>query len=358
MGNAAKALSTWYTQLTGNQATTDLLEAEAKKLKKMLGDAQDAVHSASAAVDRAHGDAKHAALQSLGRASLHAEAIQNALDAVINWAKKLQKTHLQQANAAAEGVKAGEDDSFQPENDNWVVQVLDGVSKTTDVVSTVSATVAAASLVVPGAGEVVAPVAGAVAAGAAGIHTVAALGQKAVGSKNAGSWVDIGIGAVPTKAITKPAGLAVKKLVRTGEKEALSKAFKDGIADAHFAKVVKSIKTNPTSAAGREAVTKGLKEDGEKLGKIVNKLPGEDVVTAKDYEALGRWRKAHEAAAGAVDSTDKVHQVLDPDYTQSDGTKRGLNVLKTTLDPSTDRATDWLIKGELGDLGKRTLGEK
>ncbi|TDP97572.1 hypothetical protein [Labedaea rhizosphaerae] len=357
MANAAKALSTWYGQLTCNQQTTEVLEKEAEKAKK---DAELMHQQEATAIRHAANAGPHEQAGANAKADtaiLRAMAADFAYQQVINRAKALQKRHLQQANQAAEGVKAGEDDSFQPENDGWLVQITDGVSKTTDIVSTVSGTIAAASLVVPVAGEVVAPVAGTVAAGAGAVHTVAAIGQKIEGSKNAPSMAEIAIGAVPTKAVTAPAGALGKQVLRRGEgvalKQGLKQAGKDTVDSTNFAKVVKGIKDMKAArgddvmarAEAKAATREGLEKKGEALGKH---LPGVD---RSNYEAIGRWRSAHEAAAGTVDSVDKIHQAADPDYKQSAGDKRTLNGLKAFLNPSVDSLAGW-GKSELTDAAK------
>lgn len=363
MANAAKALSTWYGQLTANQQETDRLEKEAEKAK---ADAEHARQREAAAAKHAASAGPHeknAANAKWSDAILCSVAADFAYNAVIGRAQLLKSKHLQQANAAAEGVKAGDDDSFQPESDGWLVQVVDGVAKTTDIVSTVSGTVAAASLVVPGVGEVVAPVAGTIAAGAGAVHTVAALGQKGLGSKNASSWAEIAIGAVPTKAVTAPAGVATKAVLKNGEKVALKQglkeAGKDTLDSTNFAKVVKGIKDVRASrgddvaarAEVHEAQRKALEKKGEGAAKV---LPG---VRRQDYEGLGRARSGAEAAAGAVDSTDKIHQALDPDYKQSAGDKRALNGLKTFLNPSVDSFANW-GKSEITDAAKHATHGK
>lgn len=344
MGNAAKALSVWYGQLTCNQSTTDVLEQEAKEARKLLEAAKVGQQELGDRVATAHD--KVAALEAWGKATLVTMAAQSKLDGIINRAKALQKRHLGQANAAAEGVKSDDGDSFSPENDGWLVQVTDTVSKASGIVSTVSGTIAAASLVVPVAGEVVAPVAGTVAAASGGIHTVAAIGQKAMGSKNAPSTAEIVIGAVPTKAVTAPAG-AVKEALKDGEKiglkQGLKQAGKDTAAASDFGAAYKGVKDIRAArgsdvmarAEVKEARRQALEDKGKGLAKV---LPG---TTRRDLEGLGRARSGAEAASGAVTSVDKIDQALDPDDKRTLHEKRVLNAAKVLLNPSTDSFLNW-----------------
>jgi hypothetical protein len=347
MGNAAKALSVWYGQLTGNQQTTELLEKQAKEAKQLVAAAEVGQQELGKQAAAASGDDKLPALEAYGKAVLVTMAAKSKLEGIINRAKALQKRHLAQANQAAENVKSDDDGSFQPQNDNWVVQVTDTVSKTSGIVSTVSGTIAAASLVVPVAGEVVAPVAGTVAAASGGIHTVAAIGQKGLGSSNAPSAAEIVIGAVPTKAVTAPAGAVGKEILKDGErvglKQGLKQAGKDTADATDFGKAYKGVKDIRAArgsdvgarAEVKEARRKALEDKGKGLSKV---LPG---TTRRDYEGLGRARSGAEAASGAVSSADKIDQALDPDDKRTPAEKRTINAAKVLLNPSTDSFLNW-----------------
>jgi len=202
------ALQTWANQMFDNQAKADELERRAKKLKEQLRRAGAAVEDAAGAMPRSVDNPRYAATQAAFLDAVNEEArLREALDRVIDEATRLRAKHLREANAAAEVIRGGPDDAFQPENDGFGVQLLDGISVVSGQVAMWSGTVAAIAAVVPG-GQPVAAVLGTTAAAAGGVKALSGLGQRMTGSSNAPTVAELALDVVPLRAGTSGARAA------------------------------------------------------------------------------------------------------------------------------------------------------
>src|SRR5262245_53365766 len=133
MKAVAKALSTWSGQLAANQALADELERQAKKLKAELRPAGAAVDSAASAIPPAGNPHYNDRFDAYLAAADKWSTLNAALQKVIADADRLKARHRRQADAAASAIRGGPDDAFEPENDGWFVQLLDGVSEVSGI---------------------------------------------------------------------------------------------------------------------------------------------------------------------------------------------------------------------------------
>ncbi|MGA6164663.1 hypothetical protein [Amycolatopsis magusensis] len=260
-----EALNTWIGQLVANQNKAQDLETRARALLSAAGGKVD--------------DEQEARLR-----------------AILDQAQRLQAKHEREANAAASAIRGGPGDAFEPENDGFGVQLLDGISVASGEVAKWSGTVAAVAAVVPG-GQPLAAGAGTLAAGAAGVNTLAGLGQKAAGSANAPSWGTLALGVVPVRTATS----AVRGLRRGGALDGAKKGF----GENSFVKTANDVKAirrhsqgTPTlrdalaHKASRDELARGRELAGDRAGDLKN----------GELRELAREQASREAVAAGLRS--------------------------------------------------------
>lgn len=339
MKAASDALGTWGGQLSANQALADQYESTAKKLKQRLRDAADAMDEAAGALPRDTGNPHYAARYRTYLSTVDKwSELNGELQKVIADAQRLKARHLRQANAAADAIRGGPDDAFQPQNDGWFVQVLDGIGVVSGIVSTASAAVAAGSLLIPGVGEVVAPVAGTVAATASGINGLTGLAQRAAGSSNAPGVLDIALALAPGRTATSGVTGLAKGALKGGLKDAAKQGAKgaaEGFTSGGLGAAVKNIREirtlaeqNPTL---REALAAKGGKDLLKKGDDLTKAFGKEGVSDATKQAIGRVRASHEAFVNTVDTTVKSFDAAGVELTPAQ--KRELELLKLATNP-------------------------
>jgi hypothetical protein len=259
-----------------------------------------------------------------------------ALDRVIEQARKLKARHLRAANEAADKIRSSSDDAFTVENDTWYVQGFDGLAKTADGVSLVTGTIAA-GLAATGVGLPAAAVLEAASTTSGAVGSLAALGQQLSGSRNAPGWLAVGIGlgtSVLPGGGTAAAGIrgATKVAVKRGSKQAIKAAGKDireSLTSGGVPGLVGDLRQIKDKGL-REKIEKDLaktgKENAKKLGLNPRKL------SADEIQALGLRAKQEKAYADLVDKgqdiLDKAGLELTPEQ------KRALKVLQLGLNPT------------------------
>ncbi len=183
MGKAAEALITWFGQLVDNKAQTEVLDALARKLKRQIEAAWDAVSAAQHAVDTAVSPkAVTAARTGLGDATSALGTLQAQLDIVIDEARQLERTHLAQAEAAAGALRGAGGDAFQPVS--GLSQAVGVAGTVMGEISTWTGRAAFVAALVPGIGTLPAGVLAATSAGTGLMGTGAKLYAKDQGAPN------------------------------------------------------------------------------------------------------------------------------------------------------------------------------
>ncbi|SER60483.1 hypothetical protein [Actinokineospora terrae] len=352
----SQALTTWADRMKANQDRAGELEARAKRLKEQVDAAADAQTKAAGAIPRDVGSPSYGARYDAFLGAVRAAgAARAAFEQVISDAHRLERKHRKEADEAAAKIRSGPDEVFKPENDGWVVQTLDGVGKTSGIVSSASAAIAAGSLLIPGVGEVVAPIAGTVSAASGGINALTGLAQKAAGSSNAPSWVDIGLGLVPGRTITSGVVGAGKGLaddaVETGNRVRRTvKGARDGAVEgftsAGAGKAVKDVRTlrrlaaeqGSTGAALREKAAKDLRDKGDK---IASRFQDPAKFTPAQRDAFGRLRAAGEAYSASVDAAVRSAQAAGVQFTPEQ--RRELELLKLAGNPGRSSAESAVV---------------
>jgi uncharacterized protein YukE len=308
------ALNSWAGTMAANQAKAEQLESKAKKLKEQLAEAGSQVDSAAGAIPRSTDNPNYDTAYANFLDAVSKEAkLREALEQVIEDAKRLQAKHEREADTTAEAIRSGPDDAFKPENDGFGVQLLDGISAVSGQVAMWSGTIAAVAAVVPG-GQPVAVVLGTTAAAAGGVKGLSGLGQKAVGSRNAPSYGEIALDLVPTKIATSAAraGFTAARGARGSGAGAMAKGFgsgaKDGAlrgaGDAPFVKVTRDVQDirkrygdtggNLREAlqnkASRDQLARGQDLAGDQAGRMSN----------KELRALAEAQARREAIAAGL----------------------------------------------------------
>jgi hypothetical protein len=294
MSAAADALSVWAGQLVANQARADELERKAKELKEKIKQAEGALSDAAGAIPR---DTSHPQYGARYNAYLGAvdkcAALDDALQKVIDDAQRLKAKHRRQADAAAEKIRSGPDDAFEPENDSWYVQTLDGVSRVSGIVSTATAA-AAAGLALTGVGAPVAGVLGTVSAGTAAVNSLAMIGQRVAGSRNAPGNLDLALMAVPGRTFTSGAIGGIKGLARptvgagrarsgaTGLRDGAAEGFTSGGLPLHVKNVSEYVRLARQHGPGEALKIRAATDGAVRALTDKEKLAGEAFVNSVD----------------------------------------------------------------------------
>jgi hypothetical protein len=342
---AAEALGKWGGQMKANQDKAEDLEDKARKLKKQIAAADDAVHSAASAVPRdttnPHYNARYSAF--LGAVDAAAD-LDSQLQQVMDDAHRLEAKHVREADAAAEGIRSGDDNAFKPENDAWYVQTLDGVSKVSGIVSAATGA-AAAGLAITGVGAPAAAVLGTVSAGTAGVTALAGIGQRIAGSRNAPSNLSLALTVIPGRTYTSAAMAGAKGLARPvlgstrlaeGGKGVVSGA-KDGFLSGGLPKLAQDVAE--TSAYARRT---GSLRDGLKLKAATD---GTANVLKGDAKLAG------DAFSNSVDATVRTIEASGGHLSAAD--KRELEALKLLANPRSDAAQNALVNTVRDELNER-----
>jgi hypothetical protein len=359
MDAAMSALSKWQSQLMANQRLADQYEREAKQLKEKLEAADRKLDAAAKALGSAHGERYREIYDNRYLPAVHEWSdLNNALQRVIEKARRLKDKHRSQAEAAAAGINKGPDDAFQPESDGPFVQIFDGVAKASGVISTVSAAIAAGSLVIPVVGEVVAPVAGTVAATAEGVNTLASIGQMVTDSKHKPSLAELALqlapGPVaPVKAFRKKVDDLGNPLTRAERARAAGKeALTSKNAGAAYKNLKEIRELAEQSDSLRDALSaKARKDLLDKGDNLARPFTDPDNLSPATREALGRLRSSHEAFVGTVDSIVKVAETAGVELTPAQ--KRELELLKLATNPGVKQ-----VEGSAINIGAETYKEK
>ena len=325
MGAVSEALATWAGQLAVNQAQADELERKAKKLKERIAAAEDDLTQAAGAIPR---DTSHPQYNARYDAYLGAvdacAKLDDALTKVIDEAERLRAKHRRQADAAADKIRSGPDDAFEPENDTWYVQTLDGVSKVSGIVSAATAA-AAAGLAITGVGAPAAAVLAAVSTGTGGISLLSGLGQRVAGSRNAPGNLDLALSVLPGRTVTSGAIRGVKGLARPtletgrlrGGLKGLREGGAEGFTSAGYPLYAKHL-TEYVQLARRYGPAKALRVKVATDGAI-KVLSGNDKLAA-------------EAFVQSVDATTKTIEASGTKLTPAQ--KRELEMLKLLVNPT------------------------
>ncbi|OLF18621.1 hypothetical protein [Actinophytocola xanthii] len=349
MGKVTTALGEWAGQLNANQAKAEELEDRARKLKAQIAAAEDDLIAAARAIpaDTSHPQYAQRQAAYLGQVDRTAD-LDEALRAVIEQARRLEAKHLREANAAADGVRSGPDDAFEPENDAWYVQTLDGVSKVSGIVSAATAA-AAAGLAITGVGAPAAAVLGTVAAGTAGISTLAGIGQRITGSRNAPSTVVLALSAIPgrtyTSALVGAGRGALRPAAGVGRTRGGLAGGKDGAAEGFTSGGVPAI-VKDVNDVRRLARQHGSLTDGVRAKVATNGL---------NLVAKGDGKLAGEAFSNLVDATSRTVQASGSTLTLEQ--KRELELLKLLANPRGDAAQNAVVNLARDELHHRETGK-
>jgi uncharacterized protein YukE len=325
-----KALNSWLTTLTGNQAQAEVLEAAAKRLKAKLATFDECDEETAALSTR------------LGR--------------VVADARRLEARHLRAANATADAIRAGKDgDPFKPENDTWYVQAVDGVAVTADGVSLATGTIAA-GLAATGVGVVPAAAFEAVSTGTGAVGSLAALGQQVAGSRNAPGWTSVVLGlgtsVVPGGGTAAAfARSAVRVAGKRGAPTAIRAARKD-IAAAATGGGLPGLYTNvgkirEHGLSGK--VSRDLTAAGREVARREGiELPANLADRKAELQRLGLEAKQNEAYANLVDKGATIAEKAGVELTPAQ--KAELKLLQQGINPTPkqlDKAIEDLAKDAL-----------
>ncbi len=359
MNAASVALMKWQGQLQANQTLADQYEREAKQLKDKLETADRNVDAAAKALGSAKGDEYQKIYDNRYLPAVNDWSnLNNALQRVIERAKRLKDKHRTQAQAAADAITSGPDDAFKPENDGALVQILDGVAKASGVVAAVSSTIAVGSLVIPGVGEVVAPIAGTVAAGAEGVNTVVGIGQMITDSRNKPDAISLGLGVLPgpagpLKAFRKKvddAGAPLTRAQRAGN------AGKEFITTKNAGAAYKNIREIRDLAEQNDSLRDALKAKAQKDlrdkgDNLARPFTDPENLSPATREMLGRVRSSHEAFVNSVNSIVKISDAAGVELTPAQ--KRELELLKAATNPGVKQWENSALT-----IGNETLKEQ
>lgn len=334
MTAVVNALTSWYGTLSGNQTQADALEAQAKALKAKLKVAEAALNQVR--------DCTEPEYQARYRAFTDAR---DALQRVIDKATRLKARHLRAANAAADAIRGGPDDAFEPENDSWYVQAFDGIAVAADGVSLATGTAAAVLAVAApetlGGSLLPAAVLEGASSLSGAVGSAAALGQQLTHSRNAPGWLVVGLGlgtSVLPGGGTAAAGIrgGTRVAVRAASGKALKRAGKqatkelrESLTSGGLPKVVKDLGEIRDKGLRRK-VAADLKDAGRTEAKRLG-VRARDL-SAAELRELGAQAKQAQAYANLVDKGEQIAEKADVDLTP--GQKRELKLLQLGLNPT------------------------
>ncbi len=345
MGKASEALARWGALMKANQDRAEELEDRARTLRARLERADDALNAAAGAIPRDPSSPHYAGRYNAYLGAVDAAAgVEARLHRVIDDAHRLQAKHLREADAAAEGVRGGPGDAFEPENDSWYVQTLDGVSKVSGIVSAATAA-ASAGLALTGVGAPAAAVLGTVSAGTAGVSALAGIGQRIAGSRNAPSNLSLALTVVPGRTVTSAAVGGLRGLARpvlgssrlaTGARGVAGGAA-DGLTTGGLPRLARDVAETSRYARQTGSLRGGLrlKAATDGAGQVLK----------------GDARLAGEAFSGSVDATVRTIEAGGGHLSAAD--KRELEALKLLAGPRGDAAQNAVVNVVRDELNER-----
>jgi hypothetical protein len=114
MGRASEALVGWFAQLTNNKAQAEVLDAMARRLKAQIEATWDELRDAQfAAGNTLSAKSRAAAQEQVDAIATRLGQLRAELEIVLDEARQLRQTHLDQANATAAAI-GGAAGGFQP----------------------------------------------------------------------------------------------------------------------------------------------------------------------------------------------------------------------------------------------------
>jgi hypothetical protein len=286
MGKAADALVTWFGQLVDNKAQAEALDAMARKLKKQIEAAWDAERDAQHALSTAVSPRAVAGAQdAVNTAARAIGTLQAELDIVLDEARELQQTHLDQANATASTIRGAKGDAFQPVS--WIAQAAGVAGSALSEVSTWTGRAAFVAALVPG-GQLAAGVLATASAGTGLAGTggkVYAKMQGAPGLREtsmASLLLDgaLSVGGPAGKGVGQAfRGLAAarEQAAKLGAKGLAGKATRSAFDEGQLGKVLKAYQDARGASSVRDALDRiGATQVGDlaKQGNVEKALKG------------------------------------------------------------------------------------
>jgi uncharacterized protein YukE len=269
MGQAADALVAWFGRLVNNKAQTEVLDAMARKLKRQIEAAWDAVRDAQFTLDTAVAPKAVTAARTQRDAAANAVGTLEAqLQIVIDEARQLEQDHLAQADAAAAALRGAADgDAFQPVS--WGSQAAGVAGNVLGEISTWTGRAAFVAALVPG-GQVAAGVLAATSAATGVTGTAGKLYSRQQGAPNMANTSTMSLVLDGLLSVGGPAGKGVGTALG-GLKEArrqaaelgaggLSRtALRTGFTESHLGKAVKAF----NDAHGANSVRDAMRRIGQ-----------------------------------------------------------------------------------------------
>jgi uncharacterized protein YukE len=211
MQQAADALITWFCQLTGNKQQAEALDRIARELKKELAAAEQDLAAAASGARMATGSEAAGARRAYQAAATQVGSLHAQLDAVLDEARKLQRRHLDQAEATAAKLRGATGDAFEPVGGG--AQVIGAVSGVMSEVSAWTGRAAFVAALVPG-GQLAAGVLAATAAGTGVAGAGGSVYAKTQGVPNMANRSYLSLGVDGVLSLGGPAGRTTTQLVK------------------------------------------------------------------------------------------------------------------------------------------------
>ena len=300
MGKASDALVTWFGQLTGNKAQAEVLDAMARRLKAQIESTWDQLRDAQfAAGNTVSAESRAAAQDRVDAIATRLGRLRGELDIVIDEARQLQQTHLDQANATAAAI-SGAAGGFQPVS--WGSQAAGVAGTALGEISTWTGRAAFVAALVPG-GQVAA---GVLAATSAGTGVVGAGGKIYAKTTGAPALQNSSLGGLLLDGVLSvggPAGKGVGQVLgglRAARREAADlgargvagKAAREAFDDSKLGKAIQAMQ----DARGANSVRDAMERIGQAKA---DNLAGRTALD-KAFEGTGM------AGSSAVDLADKA----------------------------------------------------
>ena len=340
MGKASDALVAWFAQLTSNKSQAEVLDAMARRLKAQIEATWDQLRDAQFALgNTVNAESRAAAQDQVNALATRLGTLRADLDIIIDEAKQLQQTHLDQANAAAAAV-SGAAGGFQPVS--WGSQAAGVAGMALGEISAWTGRAAFVAALVPG-GQLAAGVLAAASAGTG----VASVGTRVYAkSGGAPSMQNYGYGALALDGLLSvggPAGKGVGQALnglRAARREAAdlgargvaASAGKAAFNDSRLGAAIKAYQDARGASSVRDAM--------ERIG----------ASKADDLAARGAVDKAFEGAgmatSGAMGLADSADRLRGGD---------GLTGWEKVLGKGPDAKG---LVGEAANMGARTAANK
>jgi uncharacterized protein YukE len=278
MGQAADALITWFGQLVNNKAQAEALDAMARKLKRQLDAAWEAERDASFALSTAVSPrAQASAREDLDTAVQAIGTLQTELDIVLDEARQLQQTHLDQANAAADAIRGAKGDAFQPVS--WFAQATGVAGSALSEISAWTGRAAFVAAMVPVVGDVPAGVLAATSAGTGLTGTGLKLYSKSQGAPGMANASTVGLLLDGLLSVGGPAGKGVGQALKglkaareeaaeLGVRGLAGKAAKSAFDEGQLGKVITAFRDARGASSVKDALERIGAAQVENTGKL------------------------------------------------------------------------------------------